>query len=102
MIVTTVHIWVKEEHVDAFIKASIENHNNSILESGNMRFDILQHHDDPTQFTFYEAYETEAAAAAHKKTTHYLLWRATVADWMAQARKGVKHHVLAPKELRKW
>lgn len=102
MIVTTVHIWVKEDKVDAFIRASIENHNASILESGNLRFDILQHQDNPTQFTFYEAYESEEAAAAHKHTTHYQLWRQAVADWMDQPRVGIKHNVLAPKELTKW
>lgn len=102
MIVTTVHVWVKEDKVEPFIEASVENHRQSILESGNMRFDILQHQDDPTQFTFYEAYESEEAAAAHKQTTHYQVWRETVADWMAQPRKGVKHRVLAPKELTKW
>lgn len=102
MIVTTVHVWVKEDKVEPFIKASIANHQQSILEAGNMRFDILQHQDDPTRFTFYEAYETEEAAAAHKKTTHYQVWRETVADWMAQPRQGVRHHVLAPKELAKW
>ena len=102
MIVTTVHIKVKEPFVKAFIKASIENHQQSVLESGNLRFDILQHQDDPSQFTFYEAYESEATALAHKKTSHYLLWKTTVADWMEEPRKGVRHNVIEPAGLKKW
>lgn len=102
MIVTTVHIWVKKDKIKQFIEASVENHNHSVNEPGNIRFDILQHQDDQSQFTFYEVYKTEADVLAHKETAHYLEWRATVADWMEQPRKGVKHNVLAPKEITKW
>ncbi|MBI4677077.1 MAG: antibiotic biosynthesis monooxygenase [Elusimicrobia bacterium] len=28
-----------------------------------------------TRFVLYEAFESEDAAAAHKKTPHYLAWR---------------------------
>jgi len=96
MIVTCVHVHVKEEFVDDFIQATIENHENSILEPGNMRFDVLQSEEDPTKFLLYEAYETEEAAAAHKKTDHYLKWRETVAEWMAEPRKGVKYKAIRP------
>lgn len=102
MIVTTVHIWVKPEYLNAFIEASKENHENSIKEPGNLRFDILQHQDDPCQFTFYEAYKTEAEAMAHKETSHYAKWRDLVKEWMAKDRVGVKHNVIAPLELIKW
>lgn len=102
MIATTVHIWVKEDKINEFIKASLENHNNSVNEPGNIRFDILQHQDDKTQFTFYEVYKTEEDILAHKETPHYAIWRKTVDSWMTQPRKGVKHHVHAPKEVEKW
>ena len=32
----------------------------------------------------------------HKQTPHYLTWRETVADWMAEPRQGVPYHVIAP------
>ncbi len=96
MIVTCVYVWVKKEHVDDFIRASIENHNHSVKEPGNLRFDVLQSEEDPTQFMLYEAYESPEAAAAHKQTEHYLKWRDTVADWMAQPRKGVKYKAIRP------
>ena len=96
MIVTFVHVWVKSDHVKDFIKSSIENHQHSIQEPGNFRFDVLQDADNPAKFVLYEAYESEEAAAAHKQTDHYKKWRETVADWMAQPRIGEKHIFLAP------
>jgi len=102
MIVTCVHVYVKEEHVDDFINASIPNHQGSVQEPGNLRFDVLQSTTDPTKFLLYEAYESEEAAAAHKKTEHYLKWRETVADWMAKPREGVPYKVIAPTVRDKW
>ncbi|MCB0194421.1 MAG: antibiotic biosynthesis monooxygenase [Anaerolineae bacterium] len=102
MLVTTVTVYVKPEHVNEFIEATIANHNSSIEEPGNMRFDVLQCSDDPTRFLLYEAYESDEAAAAHKKTDHYLKWRETVADWMAKPREGVPHRVIRPQERAQW
>lgn len=96
MVVTCVHVWVKPEHVEDFIQATQINHQHSIQEPENRRFDILQDPQNPTQFILYEAYETEAGAAAHKQTAHYLTWRDTVAPWMAEPRKGVPYTVIAP------
>ncbi len=102
MIATCVNIWVKEENIDAFIETSVKNHKESVKESGNLRFDILQNSEDPSRFTLYEAYETTEAAAAHKDTAHYKEWRETVADMMAQPREGLKHNVIAPAGLDGW
>lgn len=96
MYITIVHISVKADKVEAFREASRKNHEKSIHEPGNVRFDILQSADDPTQFVLYEAYKTKENAAAHKQTTHYLTWRDTVADWMAEPRKGVVYEGLYP------
>ena len=96
MHVTCVHVHVKPEQIEAFCQASILNHQASIQEPGNQRFDILQSKDDPSRFLLYEAYESEAAAAAHKNTPHYLKWKETVADWMAEPRKGVPYQSVAP------
>lgn len=101
MIATFVHIWVKPEHIDDFIKASTENHLNSVKEPGNLRFDMLQDAGDPAKFVLYEAYKSEEFAAAHKETAHYHKWRETVADWMAKPRRGEKHIILAPKDQAK-
>lgn len=102
MFVTTVSIHVKKECLVDFIEASLENHRHSVQEPGNLRFDILQTLADLTRFTFYEAYESQEAAAAHKNTPHYITWRDTVADWMASPRTGTAHVALAPVEKNQW
>lgn len=96
MTVTIVHVEVKPEHIDDFIKASAINHQFSIKEPGNLRFDILQNGDNPAVFVLYEAYENEIAASLHKKTSHYLKWRETVANWMAKPRQGIRYNGLLP------
>ena len=102
MIVTFVHVWVKEDHIDDFIRATIANHEQSVKEPGNLRFDVLQDSSDPAKFVLYEAYDSDAAAAEHKKTAHYLAWREKVADWMLKPREGVLHKVIAPDNKSGW
>lgn len=96
MHVTLVHVHVKPEHVEDFIRATRANHLASVLESGNLRFDVLQAPDDPTRFILYEAYADADAAAAHKQTGHYLGWRDSVAPWMAEPRQGIPYRGLLP------
>lgn len=96
MQVTIVHVHVKEEHVADFIAATRKNHEASIKEAGNHRFDVLQLSDDATRFVLYEAYANKEAAAAHKQTAHYLQWRDTVAEWMVEPRTGVVYNGLFP------
>ena len=102
MIVTFVHVWVKPEYIQEFIAASTENHQKSIKEPGNLRFDLVQDANDQAKFVIYEAYESDEAASAHKETEHYKKWRDTVADWMAQPRKGEKHIIVAPTDKSLW
>lgn len=96
MVVTIVHVQVKPECVAAFEKACIANHNQSVLEAGNHRFDVLKNEEDPCKFVLYEAYESKAHAAAHKETAHYLAWRETVAEMMAEPRKGIAYKAIRP------
>lgn len=96
MHVTLVHVQVKPEHIRDFIEASRLNHEDSVREPGNRRFDILQSADDPTKFVLYEAYVNAQDAAAHKTSPHYLKWRDTVAPWMSSPRQGVPYLDLYP------
>lgn len=91
MQVTLVHVQVKPEHVEDFIAATRRNHEGSVQEPGNVRFDVLQSTENPTHFVLYEAYVSPEAAAEHKKTPHYLIWRDTVASYMAAPREGVPY-----------
>jgi autoinducer 2-degrading protein len=88
MHVTLVHVKVKPGHSVAFLEATRINHEASTREPGNLRFDVLQSPDDENYFLLYEAYRSKEDAAAHKETGHYLQWRETVADWMAEPRRG--------------
>jgi autoinducer 2-degrading protein len=102
MFVVCVHVQVKPEHIEAFIAASRENAANTILEPGNLRFDVLQQADDPQRFVLYEVYRDEEASQAHKQTAHYGRWRETVADWMAEPRKGVPYKSWFPPKEQQW
>jgi autoinducer 2-degrading protein len=96
MVVTTVIVRVKSGHIPAFIEATVMNHEKSVREPGNMRFDVLQSTEDPSAFLLYEAYDTPESASAHKTTAHYAEWRDTVAGWMAEPRKGVPYRAIVP------
>lgn len=97
MHVTLVHVTVNPAHIDDFVEATRRNHEASVQEPGNRRFDVLQSSDAPEQFVLYEAYVSAADAQAHKKTPHYLAWRAAVAEWMAAPRQGIAYTGLFPR-----
>ena len=86
MQVTLVHVHVKPAYVQDFIAATRANHEGSIREPGNRRFDFIQSVEDPTRFVLIEAYGAKEDIAAHKETEHYRRWRDTVAAWMAEPR----------------
>jgi len=96
MHVTLVQVHVKQEHIADFIAACRANHQASVREPGNLRFDILQDDADRSRFVLYEAYRTAADTAAHKNTTHYLRWRELVALWMAEDRSAMRYTGLFP------
>jgi autoinducer 2-degrading protein len=96
MHVTLVNVRVKPEHIADFIAATRLNHEASVQEPGNRRFDILQQAGEPESFVLYEAYVDENAAKAHKQTPHYLAWRESVEDWMASPRQGITYNALFP------
>lgn len=96
MHVTLVHVHVKPERVEEFVAATRANHEASVREPGNRRFDVLQSTEDPSRFVLYEAYASAEDAAAHKGTAHYAAWRDRVADMMAEPRRGVPYAGLLP------
>lgn len=97
MFVTLVHCHVKPDAVDAFIDACRANHEGSVREPGNIRFDLIQQADDPTRLIIYEWYADEAAAKAHKDTPHYAAWREATAEMFEEPRYGVRYVGLAPR-----
>ena len=96
MLIVHVHVRVKPESVEAFKSATIENARQSRLEPGISRFNLLQQADDPTRFVLIEIYRDAQAPAQHKETTHYQVWRDTVAPMMAEPRTSAKFSDLFP------
>ena len=96
MLVVHVHVHVKPESVEAFKQATLANARESLKEPGVARFDVVQQQADPTRFVLVEAYRDVAAAAAHKETRHYPIWRDAVAPMMAEPRQSVKFQNVFP------
>lgn len=96
MLVVHVHVRVKPETVEAFKQATLANARDSLNEPGVARFDVVQQQDDPTRFVLVEVYRDAAAAAAHKETKHYPIWRDAVAPMMAEPRQSVKFNDVFP------
>ncbi len=96
MLVVHVHVHVKPDSVEAFKEATRLNARLSLLEPGVLRFDVFQQQDDPTRFVLVEVYRDAEAAAAHKETQHYPVWREAVAPMMAEPRFSVKFNKVFP------
>lgn len=102
MVVNVVSVWVKPGHTGDFIAATRENHAGSRAEPGNLRFDVLQDAGEEGRFLLYEVFVSPEAVEAHRKTSHYLAWRAKVEPWMARPREGRSHQVIAPADPSAW
>jgi (4S)-4-hydroxy-5-phosphonooxypentane-2,3-dione isomerase len=98
MFIVHVQVHVKPECVEAFKQATLANARASLLEPGVARFDVVQQQDDPARFVFMEVYRDAAAAAAHKETRHYPVWRDAVAPMMAEPRHSVKFDNVFPED----
>ena len=98
MFIAHVFVKVKEEYIEAFKNASVENAKNSSLEPGIARFDVIQQEDDPARFVLLEVYRTSDDPAKHKETSHYKKWRDTVANMMAEPRYAIKYQNIHPGE----
>ncbi|MBN2011939.1 antibiotic biosynthesis monooxygenase [candidate division KSB1 bacterium] len=98
MLIVHVFVHVKPDYVEAFKAASLENARKSVKEPGIARFDVIQQQDDPMRFVLVEVYRTKDDPAKHKDTTHYAVWRDTVADMMAEPRSSIKYNNVFPDE----
>lgn len=102
MLVVHVDVHVVPEHVAEFLEATRANAAASRQEPGVLRFDVVQDRDDPAHVVLVEVYRDDAAAAAHKETAHYAVWRDAVAGWMAVPRSSVKFDAVSPSDPSGW
>ena len=98
MFIVHVFVKVKEDQIEAFKQASLENARSSIQEPGIARFDVIQQKDDASQFVLVEVYRTTDDPTKHKETAHYAAWRDAVADMMAEPRYSIKYDNIFPDE----
>ncbi|MCE0800943.1 (4S)-4-hydroxy-5-phosphonooxypentane-2,3-dione isomerase [Buttiauxella sp. S04-F03] len=97
MNVTLVEINIKPERVDEFMDVFRANHEGSIKEPGNLRFDVLQDPEVATRFFIYEAYQNDEAVLAHKQTPHYLACVDKLKGMMSEPRQKRSFVGLLPK-----
>ncbi len=96
MHIVFVHVHVKPDCVEAFREAILANARGSLKEPGVVRFDVFQQAEDPTRFTLVEIYHTLEDQLKHRETAHYLQWRDSVGDMMAEPRQGIRYIQLDP------
>lgn len=95
MIVNLVMLEAKKEYLEQMIEICRYNHENSILEEGNIRFDVLQNTDEPTKFTLYEVFRDKDAIEFHKKTEHYKKWAEAMEYILAAPRYKISNKDIA-------
>jgi autoinducer 2-degrading protein len=102
MLVVHVQVHVVADRVPDFLAATKENALASLAEPGVLRFDVVQDRADPAHVVLVEVYRDEQAAADHKTTPHYAVWRDAVADLMARPRESTKFSAVQPADESDW
>lgn len=95
MIVNLVMLEAKPECVDEMIEICRYNHENSVKEEGNVRFDVLQNADEPCKFTLYEVFRDKEAIEFHKTTEHYQKWAEAMEHILAAPRYKISNTDIA-------
>ena len=80
-----VRLHVKTEFRQRFMdemlldaRGSVEN------EPGCLRFDVIRDENDPNVIYLYEVYKDPNAFRAHSEAPHFIRWRDTTKDWLAE------------------
>lgn len=75
-----IHITMKPDRVDEFLKIAEEDARESVKEPGNLRFEIYRQDEDPLKLVVLEMYRDQAALEAHRATPYVAAWRQAVND----------------------
>jgi quinol monooxygenase YgiN len=98
MYIVHVSIKVKEAAIHAFREATKQNAENSVLEEGVVRFDVLQQKDDATKFMLVEIYRSTDDQAKHRLTDHFKKWREDVAELIAEPYTIITYENVYPED----
>lgn len=102
VVVVSVKVKPGAENATRFESAIEANHLATRQEPGNLRFDVLKSVTPPTdpeaplEYLLYEVYRTADDFAIHQQTPHYLTFRSSVEELMAEPRRGVHYESLLP------
>ena len=102
MLIVQVDIQVRPDRVPEFLAATVRNAAGSLTEPGVLRFDVLHDQADPAHVVLVEVYRDPDAAAAHKQTPHYAIWRDAVAEMMVRPRSSQSFSPVLPTTDDEW
>lgn len=71
-----VNVEIQEDKLEEFRKVITADAEQSRLEPGCYRFDVLEDPDNKTRFTFYESYKDLEAVEYHCQQPHFMAWKA--------------------------
>lgn len=86
MVIVQVIYQIKEDYVEAFRAAVIENAQETVKEPGNRRFEVYQDADEPTRFILFEMFETPEARQIHFEMPHFMKFRSVVGEMIIDRR----------------
>jgi quinol monooxygenase YgiN len=89
MFVLNVHLKVKPENVDKFMRMLEENAQGARGEPGCEEFDVLVDPKDRTRVMLYEVYSDEAAFEAHQQTPHFKKYLAEAVPLLASRERSI-------------
>ena len=87
--VLTVHIRIKPDAVEAFMKGVLENARSARKEPGCRQFEVLVDPQDRTRVMLFEVYDDEKAFEAHQQTPHFKKYLAAAVPLLASRERHV-------------
>jgi quinol monooxygenase YgiN len=80
MVEFAIHLTAAPGAEDDIAAALLANAKASRTEPGAIRFDVMRSTTDRASFLVIEAYVSDEALEAHRRTPHYAAWKAASAD----------------------
>lgn len=94
MTVIIVHVKVKPDRIQDFIKETQISQAATLKEPGCWRYTIMQDTDNDNAFILSEAYQNQESIDFHKTTPHFLEWRKNIESMMAEQRVSSRNKLI--------
>ena len=83
-----VELMIKDDGIEAFIEATLDNAHATLQEEGCLRFDVFQDSDVPNRFLIIEQYSDDDGMNSHFQSEHFQMWRAATDDLIEDSHGG--------------